>query len=336
MINIKLLNYLPLIIFIAFLFPNTRISYLNQIMITNRWVVLFIITVFMIFYRLVKDQHYELMTSKVPFNKVNFIFLLSFMWLGLSIIGSVNKSISFMKWGTFLTFIIFCLVYSQLMIRKEQIIETLKPIMYIFLIIIWTTPIAIKYFPQKLLDSLGALNGVFVFAPQLGHLLATFGTTTTLFLLNEDLTKLKKGIYIITLIMSIYFTIASKSRASTVITLVLLAIALYRGRSDKIKNVKIMLGCLLVLLLFMNLGLKKSISQFMYKSDDGTGTKDLMESRTPFFQKTLEAYERRQLFGYGFGVTEGMDNVKLMYESAGGREQGSTIYGLLEEVGFVG
>jgi O-antigen ligase len=266
------------------------------------------------------------------------LFFLAYIGAGASIFDSVNQKISLLKWLAFLSFLIFCGIYASLMNSREQIIKALTPIMCIFILIIWATPLAIRYYPQGLLVSLGALNGVFVFTNQLGQFLATFGTPSVLFLLWHEQERGKRLFLVATIGLSVYFTIASKARAATVITLVFLAIALYRWDSEKMSRyVKISLACLLVAVLFMNLGFTERVTGFLFKYEDTASQSDLLASRRSFWENTIAAYEKRKTFGYGFGVQEGLERDSQEYRTAGGfREQGSTVYGLLEEVGLSG
>jgi O-antigen ligase len=266
------------------------------------------------------------------------LFFLAYIGAGASIFDSVNQKISLLKWFAFLSFLIFCSIYASLMHSKEQIIKALTPIMYIFILIIWATPLAIRHYPQGMLASLGAINGFFVYTNQLGQFLATFGTPSVVYLLSQNQDRWKRIFLVATLGLSVYFTIASKARAATVITLVILAVALYRWDSEKMSRyVKISLACLLAAVLFMNLGFTERVTGFLFKYEDTAGQGDLLTSRRSYWENTVAAYEKRKTFGYGFGVQEGLELDSQEYRTAGGfREQGSTVYGLLEEVGLSG
>jgi hypothetical protein len=87
----------------------------------------------------------------------------------------------------------------------------------------------------------------------------------------------------------------------------------------------------------MQIGITAQITSFLYKYDTPTAQSDLLASRRSFWEYTQEAYEKRKTFGYGFGVQEGLERDTHNYRTPGGfREQGSTVYGLMEEVGLAG
>ena len=332
-----IISFFPMIIFLGFLFPNTTIYRLRGLMVLYRWWVLLIVILLIIFHKIYAIS--KIKTRKaVLIDYTTSLFYLSYIWAGVSIFDSVDQKISLLKWVAFLSFLIFCSIYASLMNTREQIIKALNPIMYIFILIIWATPLAMRHYPQGMLASLGAVNGFFVYTNQLGHFLATFGTPSVVYLLSQHRDRWQRIFLTATLGLSIYFTIASKARAATVITLVILAIALYRWDSEKMSRyVKLSLACLLAAVLFMNLGFTERLTGFLFKYDDAATQGDLLTSRRSYWENTVEAFEKRRTFGYGFGVQEGLQRDSQEYKTAsGGREQGSTVYGLLEEIGLAG
>jgi hypothetical protein len=335
--NLTIISFFPLLLFMGFLFPNTRIYPFRGLFLLYRWWFLCTITIYIICYKIYKLSKIETRLA-VPMNAMITLFFLSYIWVGISIFDSVDQKISLLKWLAFLSFLIFCGIYASLMETKEQIIKALTPIIYIFILIIWATPLALRHYSQGLLASLGAINGIFVYTNQLGHFLATFGTPSVVYLLSQNIQRRERIFLSATLGLSVYFTIASKSRAATVITLIILAVALCRWDSKTMSRyVKLSLACLLATTLFMHLGFTKRVSGFLVKYEDPADQSDLLASRRPYWENTVEAFEKRRIFGYGFGMQEGLERESHAYMTPGGyREQGSTIYGLLEEVGLVG
>jgi O-antigen ligase len=103
------------------------------------------------------------------------------------------------------------------------------------------------------------------------------------------------------------------------------------------RYVKLSLACLLAAVLFMNLGFTERVTGFLAKYEDTASQGDMLSSRRSYWENTVEAFEKRRTFGYGFGVQEGLQRDSQEYRTAsGGREQGSTVYGLLEEIGLAG
>ena len=333
--NYSILSLIPGLLFLGFLFPNTQIYPLRSAMLLYRWWVLLIAILLVVFYTIFK-RHKIKACRDIPINYTILLFFLAYIGAGASIFDSVNQNISLLKWFAFLSFLIFCSIYVSLMHDREQIIKALTPIMYIFILIIWATPLAMRHYPQGMLASLGAINGFFVYTNQLGHFLATFGTPSVVYLLSQNQDRWKRIFLVATLGLSVYFTIASKARAATVITLVILAIALYRWDNEKMSRyVKISLACLLAVVLFMNLGFTERVTGFLFKYEDTASQSDLLTSRRSNWENTVAAYEKRKTFGYGFGVQEELERDSQEHRTAGGfREQGSTVYGLLEEIGI--
>ena len=326
-----------MLLFLGFIFPNTRIYPLRGLMLLYRWWILCLIIILVISYK-VSELPRNATHRALPINPTISLFFLTYIWVGVSILDSTNLKISLLKWLAFLSFLIFCGIYASLMNSRKQIIGALTPIIFSFILIIWATPLAIPHYPQGMLASLGAINGFFVYTNQLGQFLATFGTPSVVYLLSQNQDRWKRIFLVATLGLSVYFTIASKARAATVITLVILAIALYRWDSEKMSRyVKISLACLLAAVLFMNLGFTERVTGFLFKYEDTASQSDLLTSRRSNWENTVAAYEKRKTFGYGFGVQEELERDSQEHRTAGGfREQGSTVYGLLEEIGMGG
>ncbi len=309
-------------------------------MIKYRWFDLIIATGLILIIKFLDESRYSPIKYRFTLNNIIVLFISAFIWIGITIFESVNPEISLAKWSAFLCFLVFCLTYFSLITRRDEIIEILSPVMSLFILIIWATPLAVKYYPQRLLSSLGCINGFFIFTNALGHFLAVFGTPTIIYLITQKYKSsgiAGKSFLIVTLLLSIYLTLASKARAAAVITLVILGVAIWRWKGDARSSLIKKIGLCLIVALFFNIaGIQQRVVDYIYKYDTEESRQDILSSREPFWAATLDAFERREAFGSGFGVQEQMADEKLMYETAGFREQGSTAYGLLEEVGLAG
>lgn len=319
--------YLPLLLFLGFLFPNTRFP-INDFMLLGRWYFLFAILIFTLGFK--ADRKYHLGVDSLCT-----LLIISFFWIMITLFYSVNFTISFNKWAAFFSFLIFCMVYSSSISSKEDIVKSLYPLMLLFIVIIWTTPLGVIYYPQRIFIVLGAINGYFIYTNQLGHFLAVFGIPTALFLLSSKdkfSGKRWKFFLFLTLLLSVCLTIASKARAATTITIILLGIALWR--SKKAKVLKLILFTLLSFYIIW--GDLSLVNEYIHKYHTPEAVDNIMESRQKVWEETLDAFQKRELFGSGFGVQEQMDENSTLFLTTNFREQGSTIYGLLEEIGWIG
>ena len=213
---ISVLNLLPLILFLGFFFPNTQIYPFRGSMIIYRWWILICVCLITLFYKIINIGEIKLGIVKY-INWVIIIFIITYIWLGISIFESAVFNISLLKWLAFLSFLFFCGIYTSLMDSRVKIVKALIPIMYTFVIIVWATPLAILHYTQGIRASLGAVNGFFVYTNQLGHFLAVFGTPSIVYLLSQTQERRKRLFLVATLGLSVYFTIASKARVATVI-----------------------------------------------------------------------------------------------------------------------
>ena len=96
---------LPLVLFIAFFFPNTRIEPFSESMLAWRWLILALGTG-LILVRFFSTQDPLLSSSPLRFGMTG-LFTMTFLWCGVSIIESVNPLLAFAKWVVFLIFLLF-------------------------------------------------------------------------------------------------------------------------------------------------------------------------------------------------------------------------------------
>jgi len=325
--------FLPFLLFLAFFFPNTRIEPLNEIMIAGRWVTLLAIAGFVLIRWLLSKSILFDHPRKGPLTGLEITFILAFFWLGLSVIESVNPPLSFMKWFVFLFFLLFCASYSNLLKSREDLILMLYPFIIFFVGFIWSIPISIRYFPQPL-SSLGFINGLLVFTNALGQFLAVFGIPAVLFMLTYSLSQRMRTFLTITLFLAVFSTIYSGSRAGIFSSFFILGLALWRWRRDKrFAFLKVTLFCVGFLFIFMNTHIGEHFSRLLYKYPDESG---ILSSRLDFWERTLEAFQERPVWGFGFGVQRQHVDTPVGFFTIGYREQGSTYYALLEEVGLAG
>jgi O-antigen ligase len=113
-----------------------------------------------------------------------------------------------------------------------------------------------------------------------------------------------------------------------------LSVALARWRrSEEFDFLKVVLFCA-GLLVFMTVPvIEDRIKLYLYKYP---GEEELLASRTDFWERTIEEFQSRSLFGHGFGVQRQMEGMRVGFTTIGQREQGSTFLALLEEVGVCG
>ncbi len=326
--------YLPVLLFLAFFFLNTRIAPLDETMIAGRWMALAIIAGF-VFLRWSLSQSIPFFYSQQRlFTRLGFLFILTYSWLGISIIESVNPPLSFAKWGVFLIFILFCAAHSYFLKRREDLILTLHPFFIIFAGLIWFTPISTRYFPQPIQSSLGYINGFLVFTDALGQFLAAFGIPALLFMLTRRLARMTRIFLTISLFLAVFLTIYSGSRAGTFSSFLILGVALWRWRrGQRFAFLKVTLFVFWISFFLVTPHIEKNISDFFYKYP---GESDILASRVGVWQRTLESFQERPFLGSGFGVQKQMADQEVGFFTIGYREQGSTYYALLEEVGLLG
>jgi O-antigen ligase len=326
--------YLPLLLFLGFFFPNTRIAPLDETMIAGRWIVLTGIAGFVLIRWFLSKSFLYSHPQQGHLTALEVLFIISFFWLGISILESVNPPLSFAKWGVFLLFLLFCAAYSNLLQIREDLILALRPFIIFFVGFIWLIPISIQYFPQPLQSSLGFINGFLVFTNALGQFLASFGIPGVLFMLTYSLKRGMRIFLTITLFLAVFLTIYSGSRAGTFTSFFILSLALWRWRRDeRFAFLKVTLFGVWILFLVMTPHIDEYFSHLLYKYPDES---EILASRVGVWQRTMESFQERPLWGYGFGVQKQMADLEVGFFTIGYREQGSTYYGLLEEVGLVG
>jgi O-antigen ligase len=324
----------PIVLFIAFFFPNTRIEPFSESMIAGRWLALFAVAGGILVHWLLSKSISLSSPHRGSLTGLEIMFLLSFSWLGISIVESVNPPLSFSKWGVFLIFSFFCAAYSNLLETKNDLVASLHPFIFFFVGFIWLTPLSTQFYPQRLQSSLGIINGFLVFTNALGHFLTAFGTPAVLFLLARQGGRKKRFLLVLTLVLSVLLTIYSGSRAGTFTSFFILGLALWKWRKDqRFGFLKATLFCAGILFIFIAPRMDQYLFQLLYKYPEQS---DILASRMDFWERTLESYHERPLWGSGFGVQQQHAGMPVGFFTIGFREQGSTYYGLLEEVGLLG
>ena len=322
---------LPLILFIAFFFPNTRVESLSGSMLIGRWIILFLVAGFVLL-RWFMTSDYSI-HSAFRHLSLKGSFILAFLWCGTSIVESVNPPLALAKWTVFVIFLLICSAYSGFVQTREEILSILYPFALFFIFYIWLTPAGVFYFPQPLRGDIGYINGFMVFAPALGHFLASFGVPSLLFMMTRAERVKFRAFLGLTLLGGLLLIFKSGSRSAAFTTAGILTIALLRWKGDeRLSFLKGTLICVLAaaVISFPNLG--EFGWGFLMKYPET----ELLSSREEFWGNALRAFWERPHFGYGFGVQEQLQGMPVGFFSIGWREQGSTFYGLLEEVGIVG
>ena len=326
--------WLPFCLFLGFFFPNTRVDWLQAHMEIGRWVILFIITGIACLHWLFSRSMFGFPTRAGNPTKWELFLFLSYLWMGTSIIESVNPWLAFFKWIVFLIFLIVCVSYSTLLTRREELVLSLFPFTIFFVLFIWIIPISVPFFPQPIRGSMGHINGFLIFAPALGHFLAAFGIPITLYWLNRPVGKKTRFFLLLTLLLALGLTIKSGSRVAVISASLFLFVALARWRrSEDFDFLKVVLVCAGLLAFLTMPVIEDRIKLYLYKYP---GEEELLASRTDFWDRTIEEFKTRSLFGYGFGVQKQMEGMPVHFSTIGQREQGSTFLALLEEVGVCG
>lgn len=319
--------YLPMILFLGFFFPNLKIQPMNDIMYKGRWAVLMGVVLLQLLISRVPSGGYLGLTSSSKY------FLAAYAWIGVTLIYSVNPLISFVKWGVFLLFLIFCFQYSRAINNERDFQRVLAPFINLFIVIIWITPIAdrIYYIPNYMYVQY--MSGIFVFAPAMAHFFAIIAIPVILYKLSMDPRGYKRAFLIATIVLAAYFSMMSGSRTGASVIIVILSLYFLRLREGMPAALKVVVVLALLGALMVAPRVQSRAVEFAYKYPQET---EILASRLSYWEATMEAFERNPLFGAGFGVQETMAQQSLRFSSHGFREQGSTIHGLLEETGLIG
>jgi O-antigen ligase len=318
---------LPALLFLAFFASNTQIGPWNTLMLRGRWPALLAIC------------GLAFLLSSAPGRgprqppPLVLALLGAFAAVGVTLPYSSNPLISGAKWGVFLIFLLFCALYFGAIRDRNEAVRTIEPLSWIFVIFIWTTPLGVMFFYQKLVF-LGYVNGYLRFPNALGQFLVLFGLPVVLYRLETARGTKSRLFFGATTLLALYYTFACGSRTSGFIAILFLGIAFLRwrglrGRFGTPFKVIAVLGAFLLLP-----GYQDQILTFVYKYP---GVHSLLESRADYWAATEQSFGSRPWFGSGFGVQEAQAEAELSFETRGEfREQGNAYLGMLEEVGMMG
>lgn len=130
-----------------------------------------------------------------------------------------------------------------------------------------------------------------------------------------------------------YYLIQSNSRASIIVVLCVIFGALLGSGIKRRLTQLIALAFLSVSIALLSPGATDELSQrFLYKYGDS-----VFHSRENVWEYSWEQAIKGGVWGGGYGVTIGAEEVELTYYSAGyGREKGNSQLAILEEMGWVG
>lgn len=322
--RLSTLRLLPAALFLAFFLPNTQISQLGGPMFLGRWIVLFAVF------------GYAFLSSRGGLRQLPPLvaaLLVAVSSLALTLPSSVNPLLSLAKWGVLLTFLGFCLLYFSRIQTRAEALWTLQPLLWLFVGIVWTMPLGVQLYRQKL-SILGYINGYLRFPNALGQFMVLLGLPAALYLL-ETATSLRQRILSgATVLLAVYFSFACGSRTSAFIAVFVVGVAFLRWKrlAGRLAFPAKILAVMAMLLLLP--GYREQILSFTYKYP---GVDSLLQSRASNWGATQESFRNRLWTGTGFGVQETQEGVELSFETRGDfREQGSTYLGMLEELGLLG
>lgn len=318
------LRYVPLALFAAFLASNTRISPINDWMLLGRWGALFALTTLVV-----------ASARRLPtWPATSTALVLAFTNVALTIPYSTNPVISLVKWGVFFLFLVLCLTFAGMIRHRDDVHRAFWPLGLFFVAFVWLTPLAVPYFRQPLLGALGNINGFLTYTNALGQFLAIFGIPVLIYRLEAARTRWQKVFASATLILAMGLVVKSGTRTGGLIMVFVLGVAFWRWKTFRGRMALPAKVLILVLSTLLIPGQAERIRGFVYKYPHAS---DLLDSRRSYWDATHDSFRANPLTGTGFGVQKVHGANELTFQTRGWqREQGSTYFGMLEEIGLVG
>ena len=319
-------RYLPLVLFLGFFFPNTRIVPLNSLMLSLRWPVLL----------LVCGASVLLLSRKgwgIPRpHGAGLAFLFCFSIFAVLTLFSANVVLAMAKLAVIVAFVVFCLLFFGNVRSREEALAIVWPLIVAIAVHSWASLTLGRFYPQFGFGFRGYMtnpNG-------LGLFLAVFGLPATVFAVQSVRRQQEQIFYGLTLLVQVYLVVASGSRTASAIMVLVLGLSFWRWRRFQGKHV-IALKLLVIFLGLLLLPLQtQRIRAFAYKYPTAS---NILASRTEFWEDTREAIRENPWMGAGFGIQEKEAGAELgittNYRLRRG-EQGSTYLGMVEEVGILG
>lgn len=261
------------------------------------------------------------------------VLLLCFLNFGVLLPFAVNPVLAGAKWLVFAIFLLICLLLTSNLHSRAHILQYIRPLIPVFLAYIWLNPLGLIFLPQPFGYGVA---GVMRNPNSLGLYLVLFALPLVLYCLETTTSDWQRKLYLATSVLAVILVIGCGSRTAVGAAAILLAIGFWRWErfnGRRIRALKVLLiGGFFLIIPFKS----PDIETFVYKYPDAH---TLLESRTPYWDATYQAFLERRWAGAGFGIQASEGKSSLTYATTNSlrrAEQGSTFLGLLEEVGVLG
>lgn len=320
------MRFLPALMFLSFFLSNTRLSPLSGLMLIGRWGAFLALCV-------LAWAMAERAPSK-PWPPFTILLIAAFASIGTTLASSSNPTISAVKWGVFLGFLVFCGLVSARVNDAADVRTLIIPLSWIFIVYIWAFPPSIFLFPQPLRGSLGYVNGFLKFTNAVGQFLVVGGLPIILYRLQQARTQRQQLFFTATLGLGCLEVLAGGSRAAAAAMILIMGLAVVRWKTPGSGMANRLRLLCIVLLVMVTVLQTDRVRRFFYKYPDAS---NLFESRQSYWEATNQSFRTRQWMGTGFGVQTTQAGSGLSFSTTGSfREQGSFFFGLREEVGYIG
>lgn len=321
-----LLALLPALLFLGFFPPNTRLPVVSELMLPGRWAVL--LGVFAIALIAHRSGAVLKMSPSIT------ILLLCFLNFGMLLPLAVNPVLAGAKWAVFAIFLCFCILVSSQIQTRDHIERILTPLVPIFIAYIWLNLVG-PFFLSETRRVYG-FTGMMKNANGLGLYLVLFALPLALYCLETATRDRERKLYLVTSGLATLLVLRCGSRTAAAAAMVMLAIGFWRWERFNGRRIQA-LKLLLISASVMTIPyLTPKIESFLYKYPDA---RTIFESRTPYWDATYQAFLERPWVGAGFGLQASESESQLGFATKNSQrraEQGSSILGLLEEVGILG
>lgn len=321
-----LLTLLPALLFLGFFPSNTRLPVVSQLMLSGRWAVL--LGVFAI--ALIAHRTGAFLKTSPTIT----LLLLCFLNFGLLLPFAVNPVLAGAKWTVFAIFLSFCVVVSSQIQARSHIEQMIRPLIPVFVIYIWLNPIGPFFLSQT--HRVYGFTGIMKNANGLGLYLVLFALPLALYCLETATRDRDRKLYLVTCGLAVLLIFRCGSRTAAAAAVLMLAVGFWRWErfnGRRIQALKLlMIGGALMTIPYLT----PKLESFIYKYPSAH---TLFESRTPYWDATYQAFLERPWAGAGFGLQASESESQLGFATKNSQrraEQGSSILGLLEEVGILG
>ena len=321
-----LLALLPALLFVGFFPPNTRLPFVSQLMLPGRWAVLLaVVGIAVIIHR-----NSALLRTSPSITAL----LLCFLNFGVLLPFAVNPVLAGAKWTVFALFLFFCLLISNQLQTRAHIEQTLWLLIPIFMLYTWLNLVSPLFLSgtQRGHGFMGIMRN----SNGLGLYLVLFALPLALYCLETATRSRHRQIHLATSAVAVLLVIRCGSRTAAAAALLMMAVGFWRWErfnGRRVQAVKLLvIGGAVMTIPYLT----PKIESFIYKYPNA---RSLFESRTPYWDATYQAFLERPWVGAGFGLQASEGESRLGFatnNSLRRAEQGSSILGLLEEVGILG